>query len=127
MNKENRKNNPIIPETPLEYVGFGFLLALFGGAFWFFITDSKTLEEFACFMIFAYGIAAGPFVLHGILSVIGEYAHIPNVGINGAALAHYAALVARISDVGYKHSIVVFAVVYIVVVLYGCVSKRKNK
>lgn len=130
MNKDNnKKNNPFKMETPLECIGFGFFIMLLLGGLWFFAIYGKTVEEFAWSMILVYGLLGGPFILYGILSLLGafDFFGIKNVKMGCVTLAHYAAVFARLNRVNYKYSIVVFVATFVASTIFKHLTDKRKK
>ena len=128
MNQENKKNKKGFEvNTPLEYIGFGFLFMLIVSIF-LSIAMQTGYDGFQECMLGTYLIICGPFIVYGISQLLAEAGAetFKYVTVWSSALAHYSGFFS-IKWLDNWDCFLVFLAVYICAPIIGIVFKRIRK
>lgn len=130
MKQEKEEEKSVLDiNTPLECIGFGFLIMLLGGGF-FTLLLHEDFEGFTQIIWGVYAIASGPHILVGIIGIISGLGfmneflkHIPKGAV---VLSHYVAVLAR-DKFDSKYCILIFFGVLIVSTIIYLIYKKKKE
>lgn len=133
--QEDNKKNAFEMNTPLEYIGFGFVIVLIGGLFFsaYEFRSYETLDDwylkFSEWALLPYVIFGGPFIVYGFIKLWDSFAETPwtkNLTVTAVGLAHWVAVPICI-NFSFWYSALAFIVICVAGIIIKSRSEKKKQ